>query len=145
MAGNLNAGTVTASEVYGDAIYARRLMLVDPDGKPYAVRINSRGEIEVDYDYKDVFIYPKDVDVRKFVYRYLNPKNLAANFTCLTPVELMLNFVPYTSTQNRVMDEKTCPLFCAADGVDEVVKNTVLFTCPQTKKITGVEILDENG
>lgn len=96
VAGGLTAGRIKTNELQTGDIYAQKIVLLDPDGKPAVLHINGSGELKIDYDYQDVFIYPGDLDIRNYVYRYgTKPENMATNFVGLTPYETLLNFIPY--------------------------------------------------
>lgn len=98
----------------------------------------------MEYDFKEVFFYPGagDAKIWRFVYRY---KDVARNFIGLTPLETVLNFVPFESNCHKELNDKVCYRVCTADGEDEVVDKTLLVTCPQTKRIVGLEVLDSDG
>lgn len=148
VAGGLNAGRVKTNELQTNDAYATRLTLVDPNGRPGVIYINSLGELKIDYDFQNVFVYPGagDLEVKNFVYRYgTDDEHIATNFVGLTPYELMLNFVDFGSNETKRFNEKTCFRLCTADGKDELVDKTLLFKCKQTKKIVSVKVLDGDG
>ena len=148
VAGGIHAGRVKTTELQTNDAYATRLTLIDPNGRPCAIYINELGELKVDYDFHDVFVYPgnNDIQIKNFVYRYgTDDEHIAANFVGLTPVELMLNFVDFGSNAYKELNGKTCFKLCAADGNEEFVDKTLLFSCPSTKKISAVKILDSDG
>lgn len=154
VAGGIHAGRVSTCELQTNDIYATKLYLVDKNGRAMAIYIDDSGDIKYDYDYQDVFVYPGsgEVDIRNFVYRYgkdpysIPPDdNVARNFVGLTPYELLMNFVPFISNGQTELDDKTCYRLCAADGEDELVRRTMLFTCPANKKITEVRSFDRDG
>lgn len=80
------------------------------------------------------------------MYRYgQSDEKVAGNFVGLTPYELLLNFVPFESNSVKQFNGIDCYRICSADGEDIRVDGTFLITCPQTKKIVGVEVLDADG
>lgn len=135
VAGGLNAGRVKTGELQAGDIYAKRIMLLDPEGNPAVLHINGEGKFQVDYEYKDAFFYPgvddTAVKIQSFVYRFgTEPEVIARNFVGLTPFEIMLNFVPFESNCYREMNGKVCYKLCEADGVEERIDKTLLVTCP---------------
>ena len=147
VAGPIHAQRVKTVELEADNAFASRFTLLDSDGRPALLYIKN-GKLQVDYDYRNAFIYPcglpgnSNIEVRKFIYRF---PDVASNFFGLTPYETLLNFVPYESQEYREYNEKKCYKLCPASGDDKVVDQTLLVTCNQLKKIVGVKILDENG
>ena len=150
VAGSVHAGRVVTNEVQTGDAYARKLMLIDPVGRPAVVYINELGELKVDYEFRDVFFYPgpddDEIKIKNFVYKFgTEPEVIARNFVGLTPFEIMLNYVPFESNCHKELNNKVCYKICAADGGEERVDKTMLVTCPQTKKIVGVEVIDAAG
>ena len=148
VAGGLNAGRVSTCELQTEDAYATRLTLLDPNGRPAQIYINELGELKIDYDFRNVFVYPGsgDLDIGKFVYRYgMEPEVIASNFVGLTPYELQLNFVKFESNCHKEFNGKSCNNLCTADGIEEQIDKTLLFTCPMTKKITKVYVVDVDG
>lgn len=148
VAGGLNAGRVTTCELQTEDAYATRLTLLDPNGRPAQIYINELGELKIDYNFRNVFVYPGsgDLDIGKFVYRYgMEPDKIARNFIGLTPYELQLNFVKFESNCHKDFNGKSCNNLCTADGIEEQIDKTLLFTCPMTKKITKVYVVDVDG
>ena len=144
VAGKLHAQSVSTQELKTNDAYATKLTLIDPNGRPGVVYINEQGELKIDYDFQDVFVYPGngDLDVKRFVYR---TEDMAKNFYGLTPYETFLNFVPFDSFQHCEFNERICYKLCQADGADELIDNTLLFTCSHVKRIAAVKVLDDDG
>ena len=95
------------------------------------------GKLQIDYDFNSVYVWPGDgdgkLDVRGFVYRN---SDIARNFVGLTPYETYLNFIPFTSPEQKEFRMMMCPYISAADGEDELlgktatnIAPTLLFVC----------------
>ena len=67
VADDLSAGRIQTNEIQTKDAYATRLTLLDPNGNPAAVYINEKGELKIDYDFKNVYLYPGDLTVSSFV------------------------------------------------------------------------------
>lgn len=149
VAGGVNAGRVETTELKTNDLYATSITLIGKDGRTGVLYIDDLGQLKVDYDFHDVFVYPgqdKSVSFKNFVYKYgMEEDRIAANFVGLTPIETMLNFTPFKSGAYKMFENKVCYKFCIADGKDEIVDKTMLVTCPSTKKIVGLDVLDERG
>lgn len=148
VAGGIHAGRVKTCELQTNEAYATKLTLVDPNGRPGVIYINEQGELKIDYDFQNVYVYPGtgDLEIKSFVYRYgTDNEHIASNFVGLTPYELMLNFVDFGSNDYKTFNDQSCFKLCSADGKDELVDKTLLFKCPQTKKIVSVKIVDVDG
>lgn len=149
VAGGIHSGRVKTCELQTNDIYATKIYLLDREGKPCVIYVNDLGELKTDYDFKNVFVYPGDdsnLEFKKYVYRYgQSDERIAGNFVGLTPYEILLNFVPFESNSYKKFNDKECYRICPADGEDVRVDGTMLVTCAQTKKITGVEVLDQDG
>lgn len=144
VAGGLKAGRIQTGQIQGHDIYATRLFLLDPNGKPREFHVDELGNLQSVYDFKNVFIYPQDgIQVRRFVPRY---QDVASNFIGLTPYEILLNFVAYESVAVKKWMDRICPKFCEADGEEKPVQaSPMLFTCPKTKKIVALISQDSDG
>lgn len=143
VAGGMYAKRVKTGELQGDEIYAKKLVLIDPNGKPAVVYIDELGNLQRQYKYEDVFMYaPKGIDVKSYVYRF---PNIISNFAGLTPIETMLNFIPYQTNDTKEFNGVNCPRICEADGGDELLKETFLIKCQETKKIVGLKVVDSDG
>ena len=101
--------------------------------------------MKIDKQYRQVFVYPGPnvSELKYFVYR--NPHDVASNFAGLTPYETYLNFAPFNIGPTKEFNDRICPCLCPADGKDEPVGYTLLFTCKQTKKIVALKVLNEDG
>lgn len=144
VAGPLHADRVSTNELKTNDAYATKLTLIDPNGRPGVVYINEQGELKIDYDYQNVYVYPGngDLEIKKFVYR---TDDIAANFLGLTPYETFLNFVPFESMTQTELNGRICQKLCQADGSEELVDHTLLITCNQLKRISSVKIVDSDG
>ena len=147
-------GSINTGEVQTNDLYTKRIYLVGKDGKTMAIYLDEEGNLVRDYDYEDVFLYPTDgVSIRRFVYRYGNDpcsiptdaKAVARNFVGLTPYEILMNFVNYVSNGYTEYGGKTCFKLCEADGKEELVRKTLLFTAPTNHKITRVTCFDRES
>ena len=148
VAGGINAGRVRTCELQTEEAYATRLTLLDPNGRPAQIYINELGELKIDYDFRNVFVYPGSdgIDISRFVYRYgMDADKIASNFLGLTPYETQLNFVKFESNCHKEFNGKSCHNLCTADGIEEQIDKTLLFTCPMTKKIVKVYVVDVDG
>lgn len=146
--GTINAGRLKTVDLQTNDIYASRLTLLDPNGRPAQVYIDEKGNLQINYDFQDVFIYPGlgDVEIKRYVYRYgFLPEQIASNFVGLTPYQTLANFVPYDATEAKKFNDKICFKFCEADGRDVLIDKTMLFMCNQTKRIVGIDVWDEYG
>lgn len=143
VAGSLDAGRLSCPEIRANDIYATKFTLLDGEGRPAEIFIQD-GELKVNYDFHDVFVYPVDgINMLKYVYRY--PKTIE-NFTGLTPYETYINFIPYESNETCRLDGKDCPRLCSANGKEiPVLPTPMLITCPTMKKIVRLQIVDEDG
>ena len=96
---------VKAHEIQADNAFATRFTLIDRDGRPAVVFINERGELAINYDFKNVYVYSGtgDIDIRKYVYRH---EDVAANFIGLTQYETQMNFIPFQSAEYKEFNEK---------------------------------------
>ena len=126
MAGPINSALLTTGEVQTDDLYTRRILLLDPDGRPCEIYIDKTGHIVCNYEYQNVYVYPKDVQTRKFLYRY----DIITDFVNLTPAETLVNFVQFQSPAYKELNGQTCYKLCPADSEDKNVDHTLLFTCP---------------
>ena len=145
VASEMYSKRIKTEELQGGDVYAKRLVLLDPKGKPAVVYIDENGDLQREYKFEDVFLYGGDgVDIKSYFYRI--PGNIMANFVGLTPIETLMNFTPFQKIDDSVeFNGKTCPRLCEADGIDELVKETLLLKCPQTKKIVGLKVVDSDG
>lgn len=144
VAGGLYARRVKTVELQGDEVYAKRLVLLDPKGKPTVVYIDDNGKLNMEYKYEDVFLYGADeVELKGYVYRPTH--DIISNFLGYTPIETSLNFISFPVDDVKVLNGKTCPRIGEADGVEELINGTFLFKCPLTKKIVGLKVLDSDG
>ena len=113
VAGSLDAGRLSCPEIRANDIYATKFTLLDEEGRPAEIFIQD-GELKVNYDFHDVFVYPVDgINMLKYVYRY---PDMIDNFTGLTPYETYINFIPYESNETCRLDDKDCPRLCSANG-----------------------------
>lgn len=145
VAGGLYAKFIKSDEIQGGDVYAKRLVLLDQRGKPAVIYIDEKGDLQREYKFEDVYIYGDgDVEIKSYFYRV--PGDIMRNFIGLTPLETAMSFTEFQKEGDIVeLNEKTCPRLCEADGLDELVPETLLFKCPSTKKIVGLKVLDEDG
>ena len=143
VAGPLHAQRIKTSEMQADEAYVQRFVLLDKDGRPGVVYIGDDGELHLDYDFKNVYIYqPEGIEVKKYVY---SKPETVDNFVGLTPYETFLNFIPFESNETVEFEGVKCNKICPADGKDSLVEHTLLVRCSQVKKIVGFKVLDKNG
>lgn len=143
VAGRMYAKKIKTLELQGDDIYAKRLVLLDPKGKPAIVWIDENGDLQREYKYEDVYLYLQDgVEVKSYVYRF---PEIITNFYGLTPIETYINFIPYQSNDTKELNGNTCPRLCEADEADEIIKETLLLRCNETQRIVGLKVLDSDG
>ena len=76
-----------------------------------------------------MYVYPKDVQTRKFLYRNPDSSDIVQNFVNLTPAETLVNFVQFQSPAYKELNGQTCYKLCPADSEDKNVDHTLLFTC----------------
>lgn len=143
VAGGMYARKIKTGELEGDEIYAKRLVLLDPKGKPTVVYIDEEGNLKHEYKFEDLFIFgDSEVELKRYAYRY---PEISANFIGVTPMETLLNFIPFQSEEAKEFNGVMCPKIGEADGAEELIKETLLLKCPETKKITGLKIVDADG
>ena len=143
VAGPIHAERVKTHELETDDLYTHRLTILDDDGIPAVISIKN-GVLDVDYDFRDVFLYTGDITPLKYFWRI--PDSVISNFIGLTPYETYVNFVPYGSEEVAELDGKEWPRLCPANGKEELCcASPILVKCPRTQKITGLEILNEDG
>ena len=142
--GGASASRLTADEVQTNTLYTNKIILVDDQGNPGYIYIDDKGEVKIQYDYKDVFVYPNDdVDTRMFCYKY---PEVYKNFENLTPYETLVNFIPFKSTRWTKFNNKVCFKLCEADGKNELVGRTMLFSCRNNlNKISSIKVVDNLG
>ena len=144
VAGGMKVDRIKTREMQSQDIFAHRLTLIDQEGRPCAIYIGRDGQLKFDYDFKSIFVYPGENQVKSFVYRYTD---VVRNFLGLTPYSALMNFVPFKTNEFRTLNGKICYRLCAADSenANDPIQETLLFTCKGTKKIIGVNILDKDG
>lgn len=98
----------------------------------------------MDYDFHNAYLYPVDgVDTLRYVYRY---PDMMDNFIKLTPYETYINFIPFDSNEKATLNDRVCPRICQTDGkVVPIYPYPMLMKCPLTKRISKVQIMDEDG
>ncbi len=144
VAGSINSGRVKTSELETNDLYAHRFILLDDDCRPAVITLKN-GILDVDYDFRDVFLYPGDLSPLKYVYRFPDA-NIMRNFIGLTPYETYLNFIPFESNETDVLEDIECPRLCSADGKEVLAADRpILVKCPRTRRIVDLEVLDESG
>ena len=66
VAGGLHAGRIKTAELQTNDIYTSRFTLLDPFGRPALVYVDEKGNLRVQYDFQDVFVY-SGIDEHKAV------------------------------------------------------------------------------
>ena len=143
VAGPMHAERVKTLELETNDLYTHRFTILDDDGRPAVITIKN-GVLDVNYDFRDVFLYTGELAPLKYVWRF--PESAISNFIGLTPYETYVNFVPFESNETATLEGKEWPRLCSANGKDALCcESPILVKCPRTQKITGLEILDETG
>ena len=133
---------VKSREAHLDEIYANSIILTNSEGGMVKIKVGPDGKIDIEETLCDVFVYPGDCIVRDYLYR---SEDVVANFAGLTPEQVLLNFVPFISWKRSEFNGKTCYLLCQADGKDEFVGKTLLFSIPPDYVAKRVVVLDANS
>lgn len=145
VAGGIHANRVKSCEIQGNDIYTQRLYLLDPEGRPGLLYIDGDGQLQIDYEFRDVYLHPGDDNIVIGRYQYTGKERLIEEFTGRTPAEILASFIPFASDQTRKLDGKVCFKLCPADNKEELVQHTLLFSSNALRNIIGFQILDENG
>lgn len=133
---------VKAREAHLGDIYANSIVLTNEDGGMVRIKVGKDGKIDIEETLCDVFVYPGDCLVREYLYR---SEDVVKNFAGLTPYQTLLNFVPFVGWKKSEFNGQTCYILCEADGKDEFVGRTLLFSIPPDKVARRVVVLDANG
>lgn len=133
---------VKAREAHLDKIYAKSIVLTNEEGGMVRIKVGKDGKIDIEETLCDVFVYPGECLVREYLYR---TEDVVKNFAGLTPYQTLLNFVPFVGYKRSEFNGQMCYLLCEADGKDEFINKTLLFTIPPDKVARKVVVLDANG
>ena len=133
---------VKAREAHLDEIYANSIVLTNSEGGLVKIKVGPDGKIDIEETLCDVFVYPSECLVREYLYRYAD---VIANFAGLTPYQTLLNFVPFVGWKSSEFNGQKCYILCTADGRDEFIGRTLLFSVPPDKVVKRVVVLDADG
>lgn len=133
---------VKADEAHLGDIYANSIVLTNEDGGMVRLKVGKDGKIDIEETLCDVFVYPGDCLVREYLYR---TEDVVKNFAGLTPYQTLLNFVPFVGWKSSEFNGQKCYILCEADGKDEFIGRTLLFSIPPDKVARKVVVLDANG
>ena len=106
------------------------------------LKVGKDGKIDISETFCDVFVYPNECLVREYLYR---SDDIVANFAGLTPDQTLLNFVPFIGWKRSEFNGQTCYILCTADGKDEYINKTLLFSIPPDKVAKQLVVYDADG
>lgn len=133
---------VKSREAHLGDIYANSIVLTNEDGGMVRIKVGKDGKIDIQETLCDVFVYPGECLVREYLYR---SADVMSNFAGLTPYQTLLNFVPFIGWKRSEFNGQMCYILCTADGKDEYVGKTLLFSIPPDKVARKLVVLDSDG